>query len=156
VTVGKKFRYSLESMLKVRQLERDTIAQQEASARAVLQQQERAAQEIQGRIAVTEIEIRSLSGVNTRIEPDREMRLRVYLDHARDELKAKMVEVEQANHVHQQLAKQLSRARQGIKALERHREHKAEEHFTEWQRAEQKGSDDLWLLRRERKGWKAK
>jgi len=143
-------------MLKVRRLERDTIAQQEARAHAVWQRHESEAQEIRGRIVETEDQIRALGGVNTRIDPDREMRLRVYLDHARDELSAKLAEVEQANRAHQQLAKQLSRAGQGIKALERHREHKAEEHFTEWQRADQRGSDDLWLLRRERKSWKAK
>ncbi len=142
-----RFEYQLESLLKKRLLEQDAARAEETAAREIVDVRRKAAEAVSKTIDVTEQELRKQYAHGSALDPEEQRRLMTYLTHQRKELDKKRSEVEQAVKMHEDMLRNLEAARCSVKTLEKHREGRRTEFSLEWQRAEQKRVDELWLMR---------
>ena len=147
-TSGRRFKYQLEALLKKRRSELDAAIAEEAAAVQALEGMKKQRAQIEDSIARTEEEMRAASSPGRPIEQEKLDLARKYLRQKREELERKEQEVQKAEKLCEQLRQQKNTIRQSIKTLERHREAKRTEREFELRRAEQRGLDELWLLRR--------
>jgi hypothetical protein len=147
-TSGRRFKYQLQALLKKRRSELDTVIAEEAAAIQALDGLNKQRADIEHAIARAEEEMRAASRPGCAIDQEQFDLARKYLRQKREEFERKAKEVQKAEKVCEQLRRQKNAIRQGIKTLERHRETKRAEREVELRRSEQRGLDELWLLRR--------
>lgn len=143
----KRFRYSLDPFLKKRKLDWAAVKIEESQAKAIVERREKEAASIQGAIGDVEQRYRESMAHGVPIDRDRHQNMSQYLKHRRRDLVEKRKQVEQASKVHEQINSNLNTIRQGIKALEKHKANKRDEHARGALRHERDQLDELWLLR---------
>lgn len=140
-----RFRYSLEAVLKVRQQSRDLALSEEMNARRVVMEKEERASEIGRQVGDLEHALRDLSREGAYFDPRKQALVSRYLSAVREQLESTLVELSQARRVHQQVVESLNAHSQSVKALERHRTTRADQHARAFSAAAQKEQEDLWL-----------
>jgi hypothetical protein len=144
------FAYQLESLLKKRLLDQDVARAEEAAARELMEAHRTEAGLIEKTIDVTEQELRGQYTRGRELDLEQQQLLLTYLTHQRKELEKKRAKLAHAVTVHEDTARNLEAACCSVKTLEKHKEGRHAEFFSEWRRAEQKRVDELWLMREHR------
>lgn len=144
----KRFRYRMEPLLKARQWDLDVAKADEARARTVVRERAEASERVQRAIVEVEATIRQAYTAGASIDADRHQRLTILLKTRRSELQERLLELQQAEKLHEQTQRQVQRVKQGVLTLEKHKEGQKSERDQDLFRHEQKQMDDLWLLRR--------
>ncbi|MBI3900275.1 MAG: hypothetical protein HY308_18580 [Gammaproteobacteria bacterium] len=142
----KRFRYSLDPLLKKRQMDWSIVKVEEANAKSVVAKKENELKGIEGVIDETETLLRQSGEQGATIDRERQQSILNYLAFRHQDLNEKRKQLEQANKVHQQISRNLGTIRQGIKALEKHQSKKLGEYTDENIRREHKQLDELWLI----------
>lgn len=151
MTTRRSFKYQLASLLRKRETEADELRHALAEVQNRLEAATQALAEIQATIEQTETQLRSGGQEGAAIEPDLQARLRVYLKIQRNEEEQRKKALEAVQQEHDEVSGKLRTVREGIKALEKHREGQRADFDTELQRRDQAAADELWLLRRSAK-----
>lgn len=143
---GKRFRYSMDPLLKVRRWDADIAKAEEIRALHDVNERARETREIGESIAGVEASIRETYQGGA-INAQWCISLSRFLECRRQDFSGKQDELRKAENAHEQVRYKLHTAKQGVLTLEKHREGKRAEHELDAQREEQKSADDLWLQR---------
>ncbi len=143
---GKRFRYSMDPLLKVRRWDADIAKAEEMRALHDVNERARETREIGESIAGLETSIRETYQGGA-INAQWCVTLSRFLECRRQDFRGKQDELRQAENAHAQVRYKLHTAKQGVLTLEKHRDGKRSEHELNAQREEQKLADDLWLQR---------
>jgi len=149
----RRFRYSLEMLLKQRQWEKDAAAAQEHAARGVFNAHLGEAQNAAGAVARGEDALREALQAGASIDPRYHQSVSLYLAQAREALRAKAHQAARSEALHEQARRELLRSLRAVRALERHKENRQHEHHREREQIAQDKQDELWLTGR-RTSWR--
>ncbi|GEM_PF-3489563 len=145
--MGDRFEYQLESLLKKRLMEQDVARAEEATAHALVDTRRAEAEAIEKIIGTTEQDLREQYAHGSELDTEKQALLLTYLAYQRKQLEKKRSAVDAAVTAHEETMRHLEAARCSVKMLEKHREGRRTQFSLEWQRAEQKRVDELWLMR---------
>lgn len=148
MSAGRRFRYSLDSLLRKREMELDQLRHEQSLARQCVDSCERDLEAVQTAIGHAEVRLRALGCEGAAIDPDTQTRLRTYLKMLVVDLVAKQGRLDNARRVYDEIGVKVRTAREGIKALEKHRDGQRADFDAEWRRRDQATADELWLARR--------
>lgn len=148
MNAGQRFRYRLESLLRKRESDAVQLHHEQTEAHQRVDACARDVEAISAAIAHTEVHMRSLGQEGTAIDPDTQGRLRTYLKMLMADRERKRHKLAEARREYDDIGTRLRHTREGIKALEKHREGRRADFEVQWRRREQTAADELWLMRR--------
>jgi hypothetical protein len=148
---GRGFTYRLESLIKLRSAERDSMRSDLQRAIACAEQRAKERDALTAAIARAELEVRALRASGGSIFPDSELRLHDYLAQQRKLREAKQREVDEAEREVHKAMSALEVKLQDVKALEKHRSRQHRRFEEDAVRAGFNAADDQWM-RRKREG----
>jgi flagellar export protein FliJ len=151
MTTKRQFKYQLASLLRKRETESDELRHQLAEVQTRVDTAAGELEAVRAMIEQTESRLRTDGQEGAAIEPDLQARLRVYLKMQRVEEETKKENLQKVEQERDEVSEKLRTVREGIKALEKHREGRRIDFDTEWERRDQAAADELWLLRRSAK-----
>lgn len=143
----RKFRYSLDALLKKRRWELDSLRAEEQAARGVREQHQAECAVLTDTISAVEAELRSEQAPDRPIRPELYQVLGGFLRHKRESLTEAQERLASAEREHEDAVNRVVAMKQSLRALERHREAKENEFRTEQDREAIRASDELWILR---------
>jgi hypothetical protein len=143
-----RFRYGLQPLLRKRSSELDRAREGLAAATQQLEARERELQEQVLLVQQLQDYQRDLSKVDISIDVDAQLRLYECLCSAVAQKEQRALQLDQARKHHETVIDQVRVAQQALKALERHREHAAQQYQTEQVRRNHGASDELHLATR--------
>jgi len=143
----KPFRYSLEALLRKRQFDWKAVKLEETTAERAVSHGAVRVEEARGTIEQAEELLREARRDGTPIDATRQELLLNYLGQQRLELQERQQRLQRSRDVHTQIQSNLDGIGRGIKSLEKHRAGRQAEHALTQYGIEQRGVDELWLLR---------
>lgn len=143
----RRFRYDLESLLNVRRHSLDLARNEELNARRVVSEKEDTVGEVRGLVSGLEQQIRESLGEGRSLDLQQQEVLTRYLATIRQRLVDLLKELAQAKSVHDQAMSSLQTQANRVRALERHRQTKENQHSKAMTGLEYKEQDELWLAR---------
>jgi chromosome segregation ATPase len=142
------YRYPLQALLAQQGWHVDALSQELASARSALQQQERAAEQLQQELQGLNHSLARLRADGQTLDLAREQRLLAWRAAQEEALQQQQAQVESARRLCERIADQLARARQALKGYENHRDGLQAQHRIEHARVQARVQDDEWLVLR--------
>lgn len=142
------YRYPLQALLSQQGWQVDALSQELASARSALQQQERAAEQLQQELQDLNHSLASLRADGQLLDLAREQRLLAWRAAQEEALQQQLAQVESARRLCERIADQLARARRALKGYENHRDGLQAQHRIEHARVQARVQDDEWLVLR--------
>lgn len=148
--VLQRFKYRLDSLLKLWGAQRDGLKRDVQNAMAELDGKLGERNEIDQKIKWAEEELRELSRGGGQLPVDDYLRYQTYLRDLRARHQAKQAEVERAAQTADKVQSELKTKAMDTKALERHKGRKRSEFLQRTDRAVALSDDDGWLHRSRR------
>lgn len=145
---GRRFRYQLESLLRKREAESDQLRHEQTEAQLRVDNGERDLKTVESAIGHTETRLRLLGREGAAIDPDAQTRLRAYLKMLCVDREKKREKLESLRREYDDIGVRLRTVREGVKALEKHRDGRRADFDADWRRRDQATADELWLMRR--------
>ncbi len=143
-----RFRYALQAVLLTREWEVDRLRSEMASHAGVLAQAEQAVAAARAELAEAGAQWLAASAAGQVLGIDRLVRLARYAADRRTHVVTRLEELEQVEHVRDELVRQLAAAQRAAEGM---REHRARERDAYW-RAKMSGecraADEMWLAAR--------
>lgn len=146
--VDKKFRYSLDALVKKNACDISALRLEEKKALEALERKSGEVQEIISSINNLEQDLRKANQENSSIVPEKYTNTRDYLDRLHEILRQTILEVDKARAVTDGVLDQLKQTSSVKKGLENHKARTKKHYERERARAEFKESDGIWLSRR--------
>lgn len=140
------YRYPLQALLSQQGWQMETLSQELVSARRALQQQERAAEQLQQELHGLNHSLAQLRGDGQTLDLPREQRLLAWRAAQEEALLQQQAQVESARGLCERIADQLARARRALKGYENHRDRLQQQHRIEQARTLSRVQDDEWLV----------
>jgi hypothetical protein len=147
----RKFRYRLESVIKLRAAERDALKGDLERANAAVESKARECDALREAIELAESELRALYRSGAELPLDGQLRLQAYLKQQRELRRARQRELEEASRAMMRVLSELELKVQDTKALESHRARKRRQ-FDEQQMRVIMNAADEQEMRRKRDG----
>ena len=145
----RKFKYRLESLVKLRSAERDALKNDVERASGEVQKRTRERDDIERTIELAEDELRALYRGGADLSLDAQSRLQLYLRQQRGLRSAKQRELEEATRVMQAVLCALELKVQDTKALEKHRDRQRRQFDDVQTRVTLHAADEQWLRRKQ-------
>jgi chromosome segregation ATPase len=142
------YRYPLQALLSQQGWQVDALSQELATARSALQQQERAAEQLQQALQGLNHSLARLRADGQTLDLAREQRLLAWRAAQEEALQQQQAQVASARGLCERIADQLARARQALKGYENHRDGLQAQHRIEHARVQARVQDDEWLVLR--------
>ena len=146
----RRFRYRLDSLIRLRAAERDALSGELASARRELENRTRECDEISHAIDLAEGLLRALRRDGARMSVDEELRVQSYLGLRRREREAKQRGRDEALRAVETALAELQAKQRDAMALEAHRDRQRRRFDEQQARVALNSADDQWLRRKGR------
>ena len=147
----RKFRYRLESVIKLRAAERDALKGDLERANDAVERKARECDALKATIEGAERELRALYASGAELRLDGQLRLQAYLKQQRELRRARQTELEEASRAMMRVLSELELKVQDTKALENHRARKRRQFDEQEMRIVMNAADEQ-EMRRKRDG----
>jgi len=147
----RKFRYRLESVIKLRAAERDVLKGDLERANDAVERKARECDALKATIEGAERELRALYASGAELRLDGQLRLQAYLKQQRELRRARQTELEEASRAMMRVLSELELKVQDTKALENHRARKRRQFDEQEMRIIMNAADEQ-EMRRKRDG----
>jgi flagellar biosynthesis chaperone FliJ len=144
----RRFRYRLDSLIRLRSAERDALSGEAARAAREVQDRARECEELAQAVELAERMLRTLRRDGASISVDEELRLQSYLGLHRRQREAKQRELDQASRSMEKALAELQAKQRDARALESHRERQRRRFDEQAARVALNGADEQWLRKK--------
>jgi hypothetical protein len=143
-----KFKYRLETLIRLRSAERDALKTEVERALSEVQMKTSERESITRSIRLAEEELRSRCCSGVELDLENQRRVQLYLRQQWEKQRTKQLEVQEAARAASSLVSQLDLKLKDAKALENHRERKRRQFDGERLRVAMNAADEQWAHRR--------